>query len=82
MYNNNVEMNRIGVVRNITLTNVSFYCTVSKRTLLQRRMMGADPPDVMFVEFFCEKYLSAMDKYIMVILACPHWVQIKHLMSN
>ena len=28
----------------------------------------------MLVKFFGEKYLAAMDKYIMVIPACPHCV--------
>ena len=26
--------------------------------------MSCDPPDIMFVEFFCEKYLLAMDNGI------------------
>ena len=51
---------------NVTPTNMSLYCTASKRTLLQQRIMSVDPPDIMFVEFFHEKYLLAMDKYIMV----------------
>ena len=43
-------------------TNVSLYCTASKRTLLQWRMMSSDPPGIMFVEFFREtEYLLAMD---------------------
>ena len=44
--------------------------------------MSVDPPDIMLVEFFCEKYLSAMDKYIIVVPAHLNWVQIKHLMRN
>ena len=58
---------------------MSVYCTASKRTLLERCIMSIDPPDIVF---FCEKYLLAMDKYIMVIPARPHWVQIKHLIKN
>ena len=42
-------------------TNVSLYCTASKRTLLQWHMMSSDPPGIMFVEFFREKCLLAMD---------------------
>ena len=53
-----------------------------QKTLLERHVMSADPPDIVFVEFFREKYLSAKDKYIMVIHAHPHWVQIKHTMRS
>ena len=35
--------------------------------LLQWCLTSAYPPGTMFVEFFCKKYLPAMDKYIMVI---------------
>ena len=42
------------------------HCTASKRTLVQWHMVSTDLPDIMFVEFFCEKYQLAMDKYIMV----------------
>ena len=52
-------MNRISVAMNAMPTNVSLYCTAS---LLQQCIMSIDPPDIMFVEFFCEKYLSAKDK--------------------
>ena len=75
-------MNRISIAMNKMPTNMSLYCTASKRALLQWRIISIDPPDIMFVEFFCEKYLSAMGKYIMVISPCPDWVQIKHLMRN
>ena len=78
-------MNRISVVMDAMPTNVSLYCTASKRKL-QWHTMSADPPDIMFVEFFHDYYLSAMDKYIMVIPARPHWVQKnnnkKRLMRN
>ena len=63
-------------------TNVSHYCPASKSTLLQQRIMSIDPPDIMFIEFFCEKYPLAMDEDIMVIPACLHWVWIEHLMRN
>ena len=36
----------------VTLTNMSVYCTVSRRTLLQWHITSADPPGIMFVEFF------------------------------
>ena len=71
-------MNWISVAMNATSTNVSLYCTASKRTLPQWRMMSADPPGIMFVEFFCERYLPAMDNGN----TRPHRVQIKHLMRN
>ena len=35
-----------------------------------------DSPDIMFVKFFGEEYLPAT-KYIMVIRARPHCVQVK-----
>ena len=60
---------------NVTLTNMYIYCTVSKRTLPQWRITSADLPGIMFVEFFREKYLLAMNKYIMVIPARLHCVQ-------
>ena len=42
----------------VTLTNVSVYCTASKRTLLQWHVKSADPPSIMFLKFFfCENYL-------------------------
>ena len=68
--------------RNVTITNVSVYCTASKRTLVQWRVASADPSGIMFVEFFREKYLLAMDKCTMVKPAHPHCVQEKHLMRN
>ena len=77
---------------NVTLTNVSVYCTASKR-VLQWHIMTAGPSGIMFVEFFHEKYRLAMGKYIMarahnppsffhyallimVIPAYPHCVQV------
>ena len=60
-------MNQISVAMNTTLTNVSLYCTASKKNpILQWRMTSADPP---VIRFICKKYLLAMDKYIMVIPA-------------
>ena len=50
---------------NVTLTNVSVYCTASKR-VLQWHIMTTGPSGTMFVEFFHEKYRLAMGKYIMV----------------
>ena len=79
---NDVGTNWISVAINAMPTNMSLYCTTSKRTLLQRHIMNIDPPDIMFVGFFCEKHPPAMDKYIMVTPTHPHWVQIKHLMRN
>ena len=35
------------------------------------RITSADPPDIVFVEFFREKYLLAMDKYINYGNICP-----------
>ena len=70
------------VTVNITLTNVSVYCTVSKITLLQWCILSTDLPGIMFVKFFCEKYLLATDKYIMVIPACLHCVQGKHQINE
>ena len=67
---------------NVTLTNVSVYCTASKRTLLQWRITSAAPPGIMFVGFFRKKYLPATDKYRVVIPAHPHCVQVKHLMRK
>ena len=55
-------MNQISVAMNTTPTNVSLYCTASKRALLQQHIRSIDPPDIMFVEFFCEKCLSGKDK--------------------
>ena len=77
-------MNRISIVMNAILTNVSLYCTATKRTLSTMSMMSVDPPSIMFVEFFCKKYLLAMDIHIMVIPACarPHSVQVNYLMKN
>ena len=45
----------------VMLTNASVYCTASKRTSLLWRVTSAGPPDM----FFRQKYLPAMDKYIM-----------------
>ena len=53
----------------VTLINMFFYCTTSKRTLLQWRMASVDLPGIMFVGFFGEKCLLAISKYIMVIPA-------------
>ena len=61
---------------------VSVYYTACKRSLLQLRMTSPDPPGIMFVEFFDEKFLPAMDKYIIIIPARPHCAQVKHLMRN
>ena len=55
----------ISITMNVTLTNVSVYCT----SFLQGRITNADPSSIMFVKFFCEKYPLAMDKYIMIIHA-------------
>ena len=54
---------------NITLTNVSIYCTASIRAILEWCMMSTNPPGIMFVKFFDEKHVPAMDKYITVIPA-------------
>ena len=75
-------MNRISVVMNVMLINVSLYCTASKRTLLQWHITSVDTPTIVFVGFFHEKYLPAMNKYIMVIPAHLHCVQWKYLMRN
>ena len=56
-YTNDVVTKRISVAMNIALTSIFFYCIASKRTLLQWRMTSADPPGIMFVGFFHEKYL-------------------------
>ena len=82
VYTNDIRTNRIRVAMNVTLPNVSVYCTASKRTLLQWRITSADPPNIMFVEFFDKKYLPATDKYIVVIPTRPHCMQVKHLMRN
>ena len=37
---------------------------------------------IVFVGFFREEHLSAINKYIMVIIARPHCVQWKYLMGN
>ena len=58
---NDIGTNRISVAINATPTNMSLYCTTSKRTLLQWHIISIDPPDIMFVEFFCEKYLPVRD---------------------
>ena len=63
-------MNQIRVAMNVTLTNMFFYCTACKTILSQWRMTSTDPFGIMFVELFREKYLLAMDKYVMVILTC------------
>ena len=63
-------MNLISVAMNVTLINTFFYCTASKRALLQWRMASVDPSGIMFVGFFGEKYLLAIAKCIMVIPAC------------
>ena len=60
-------MNQISVAMKVTPTNVSLYCTASKRTLLHWHMTITDPPGIMFVIY--KKYLAAMHKYIMVIPA-------------
>ena len=55
----------------IMLTNVSdsVYCTTSKRAPLQWRIRSADPTGIMF--------FHAIDKYVMVIPAHPHCLQVK-----
>ena len=58
------------------------YCITSKRTLLQWCMPSTDPPGIMFVGFFREKCLLTIAKYKMVIPACLHCMQGKHLMRN
>ena len=78
-------MNQISVAMSVTLTNMSLYYTASKRILLPRRMMSADPPGIMLFGFFHEKHLLAIAKYIMVIPRLPtlsHCEQVKHLMRN
>ena len=72
-------MNRISVVMDPTLADVSHDCTASKITLLQWCITSAALP-IIFVEFFYEKYLLAMDKYmyILVIPARLHHMQVKH----
>ena len=62
-------MNWIRVTMNVTLTHVSVYCIASKITLLQWRISNADPPSIMFVEFFREKCLLAMDKHLIKFAA-------------
>ena len=57
-------MNQISIVMNVTLTNVSVYCIASKRDLSTMVLVSADPPGIMFVGFFCEKYLLVIAKYI------------------
>ena len=52
------------------ITNVPVYCIASKITLLQWRITNVDPPGIMFVEFFCEKRLLAMDKYFFFNQVC------------
>ena len=81
-HTNDVVTNLISVVMNVMLINMFFHCTASKRTLLQWRMASANPPGIIFVGFFGEKYLLGIAKCIMVIPACPHCVQGKHLMRN
>ena len=44
-------------------TNMSLYCTASKEPFYNSvYIMNIDPSDIMFVEFFGEKYLSAQNK--------------------
>ena len=45
------------------ITKVSVYCTASKRILLHWHITSVDPPGIMFVKFFCEKYLLDMHKH-------------------
>ena len=54
----------------VTLINMFFYCTASKRTLPQWCMASADSPGIMFVGFFGEKCLLAIAKCMMVIPGC------------
>ena len=61
LYTNNIVTNQISVAMNATLTNVSLYCTASKRVFYNGQMTSTDPPGIMFVEFFHKKYLPAMD---------------------
>ena len=51
----------------------------TKRAYLQWCIMSTDPPGI---KFFHEKYLLAMDKYIMVIPTHLHCMLGKHLMTN
>ena len=44
--------------------------------------VSADPPFIMSVSFFHEKYLLAVADNTIVILAHLHCVQGKHLMKN
>lgn len=44
--------------------------------------MSTDPPATMFMNFFGEKYLLAMDKHVMVIPTCLLCAQVKHMMGN
>ena len=46
------KVNRVGAA---ALTNVSVYCTASKITGVQ--LTSADPPSIIFIESFWEKYL-------------------------
>ena len=69
----------ISIAMNVTLTNVSVYCTASERTLLQWLVMSTDHPAITFVNFFPEKYLLAVYKYIMVIPVRVHCVLGRHL---
>ena len=55
-------MNRISIAMNATPTNVSLLHSIQKSPSIQQHIMSIDPPDIMFVEFFCKKYLSAKDK--------------------
>ena len=57
-----IQTNRISLAMKVTLTNASVYCIASKRTSLLWRVTSTGPPDM----FFRQKYLPAMDKYIMV----------------
>ena len=47
----------MSIAMNVMLTNMYVYCTASKRTLLQRRILTDDHPAIMFCNFFHEKYL-------------------------
>ena len=60
------------MVMNVLLPNMPVYCTASKRTLLEWCIMSPHPPCIIFVEFFDEKYLLAMDKYRVVGLISAH----------
>ena len=62
--------------------HASIMYSIQKNPSTMADKISTDHPANKFVNFFHEKYMLAVYKYVMVTPACPHCVQGKHLMRN